>query len=131
MATEESKSILAVEDNFETQVLIRHMLKKHYAIETASDGDTALNKIQEQEFDLILMDINLGRGKTGEEVLQAARKIDNGKSVPVIALTAYALQGDRERFLEKGFDNYLSKPFTKEQLMLVVGKYLPLPSESA
>lgn len=129
MASEEAKSILAVEDNFETQVLIRHMLKKHYNIETASDGDAAIAKVKEQTFDLILMDINLGRGRTGEEVLRDVRQMDNGKDTPVVALTAYALQGDRERFIEKGFNNYLSKPFTKDQLMLVIGKYLPVPND--
>ena len=62
------------------------------------------------------MDINLGTQETGVDVLHRIRERAAYRTTPVIAVTAYALPGDRERFLEEGFDDYIGKPFTRQQL---------------
>jgi CheY-like chemotaxis protein len=78
--------------------------------------DEAVDIAQEASFDIYLLDINLGERRTGVELLQLLRAL-NGQYVPALALTAYALPGDKERFLEAGFDGYLSKPFTRAMLI--------------
>jgi CheY-like chemotaxis protein len=64
-----------------------------------------------------VLDINLGGKETGADVLRIARTLEGYADVYAIALTAYALPGDRERLLESGFDEYISKPFTRQSLM--------------
>jgi CheY-like chemotaxis protein len=105
--------ILVAEDSPMNQLFTREILKEQgHEVVLASDGREALQALAEGGFNLVLMDIrmpNLG----GEEALQVIRQeppagVD--PSVPVIALTAHSMQGDRERLLEQGFDAYLSKP---------------------
>jgi len=68
-------------------------------------------------YDVVLVDINLGKGKSGEDVLHAVKTLPGYERTPVIAVTAYAMPGDRERFFAEGFDNYVSKPFSKQRLL--------------
>jgi len=63
-----------------------------------------------------MLDINLGIGMDGLQLLQEIRKIDYYKNIPVIAVTAYAADSDKKEFLTKGFDKYISKPFTQAEL---------------
>ena len=109
--------ILLVEDNADTRFLIESLLEDSFSIRTAADAETALQLVSDQTFDLVLMDINLGSGPTGEDVAGKIRSMKRFAEVPVVAVTAYALPGDREAILEKGFDAYLSKPFTGEELL--------------
>ena len=71
-------------------------------------------------FDGILLDINLGTMDTGEDVMRRLRLLPPYADRPIIAFTAYALPGDRERFLSGGFDGYFAKPFTRDTLMQTV-----------
>ena len=73
----------------------------------------------------MLTDINLGGMRTGEDVLQDLRRMPEYAEVPVVAVTAYVMPEDRARFLEAGFDAYLGKPFTEEQLRDVLLEALP------
>lgn len=116
----ESQEVLVVEDNRETQLLLRHLLATRFSVTVATDAATALEEVRGNSYMLILMDINLGDDQDGVDIFQEVRTIDRYETVPVIALTAYALPGDRERFVKTGFDGYLSKPFTKKQLMEAV-----------
>ena len=68
------------------------------------------------------MDINLRKGPDGIEAMQSIREISEYKNTQIIAVTAYAMNNDKEEFLEKGFDNYLAKPFRKAQLMEILKK---------
>jgi CheY-like chemotaxis protein len=110
-------TILAVEDNTDTLTLLRYMLTKVYRPLLASDKDEALALAGEHTIDLFLLDINLGQEYTGIGLMQQLRDDPRHADAPMLALTAYAMPGDRERFMEMGFDGYVSKPFTKEALL--------------
>lgn len=117
--------ILLVEDNRETAYLILHLLLDICDVTLASTSSEAIKKAQLKQFDVVLLDINLGEGENGVDVLKKLRKLDGYEETPVIAVTAYALPGDRERFLEAGFNGYLSKPFTVETLHTLISELLP------
>lgn len=110
------KRILAVEDNADTCTLLMHLLQKEYAIESVSSAEEAIEKAGEQQYDLFLVDINLGKGISGDQLIHLIRKMPQYEHVPMIAVTAYAMPGDRDRFLAEGFDAYVSKPFTRQYL---------------
>ena len=112
--------ILLVEDNDENKDVTTLILKNHFIIDSALDGQSALEQARENEYSVILMDINLGRGMDGSEVKDAIRQMPNYEDVPVIAITAYAMRGDRDKYLLEGFDDYLAKPFSKEELVEVI-----------
>jgi CheY-like chemotaxis protein len=116
--------ILVVEDNVDTQILLRYFLQALYKLDIASKIDEALQFTTQQSFDLLLVDIHLGEERTGIDLLNMIRQNDNYESVPIIALTAYAMPGDRNRFLNMGFDGYVSKPFTQKQLLEAIAQLL-------
>lgn len=119
--------ILTVEDNDINAMLMDRLLEElTFPIEhvIAENGQEALEKTTSQAYDLILMDINLGDGlMDGVEVMQTLRESEGYKSVPIFAVTCYALPGDKERFLEQGFDEYISKPIDHEVLLGKIGEY--------
>ncbi|MCL4551051.1 MAG: response regulator, partial [Bacteroidetes bacterium] len=86
-------------------------------LDSAENAETALRKVSQEKFDLILMDINLRHGMDGIELTQAIREIPRYKKVPVVAVTAYAKSEDKEEFLSKGFSHYISKPFAPAELI--------------
>lgn len=116
MSLSENPRILAVEDNSETQLLLEHLLKGSYDVEVVPGVDDALEAVDATAFDVLLLDINLSEDQTGTDLLHLIRERDGMAQVPAVALTAYAMPGDREDFLEKGFDEYVSKPFTRDDL---------------
>ncbi|MEX2640597.1 MAG: ATP-binding protein [Balneolales bacterium] len=112
--------ILLVEDNDENKDVTKLILKNHYNIDSALDGESAIEKVKEEQYSAILMDINLGRGLTGTEVKSYIKQLPGYEGVPIIAITAYAMRGDRLKYLQEGFDSYLAKPFSKEDLIEVI-----------
>jgi CheY-like chemotaxis protein len=116
MVTTDAPRILAVEDNSETQLLLQHLLEPAYQIEVTGGIETALEVAEDEHFDVLLLDINLSEERTGTDLLHLLRDRRDLGGVPAIALTAYAMPGDRESFLDKGFDRYVSKPFTRSDL---------------
>lgn len=116
MSATEKPRILAVEDNSETQLLLKHLLKDSFEVVVVEGVDDALNAVDDHSFDAMLLDINLSEQRTGTDLLHLLRKREDVADVPAIALTAYAMPGDREDFLESGFDQYVSKPFTRADL---------------
>jgi len=116
MSSSEKPRILAVEDNSETQLLLEHLLKKSFKVTVVEGVDDALNAVDETAFDAFLLDINLSEQRTGTDLLHLLQERDDMGDVPAIALTAYAMPGDREDFLDAGFDQYVSKPFTRDDL---------------
>jgi len=112
--------LLIVEDNPEMQKLLHYFLSTRWEVFAAFDLQTALELATDQRFEAVLMDINLGEGTTGLDGLRAIRQTTPNASTPVVAVTAYALPGDRERFLSDGFDGYIAKPFARQQLEDVI-----------
>ncbi|MDP2036469.1 MAG: response regulator [Ignavibacteria bacterium] len=119
------KKILVVEDDEISRDVLILFLKNHFEIEEARNGQTALEKADSNQYDLILMDVNLGRGMTGLDITKNLKQRPNYANVPIIAITAFAMKGDKEEFLQAGFDHYLAKPFTREELRATIKKYLP------
>jgi CheY-like chemotaxis protein len=116
--------VLVLEDNQDARRLLEKFLEGGYDVELAGEEIIALKKAREQLFDVVLMDINLGGGRTGVDALRALRHLSGYEQVPVVALTAYAVTGDRERFLSHGFNGYLGKPLTKQELYDVIANVL-------
>jgi CheY-like chemotaxis protein len=113
-----------VEDNSSNRFLIKQCLANYVKIYEAEDGISGVTLAIKEHFDLILIDINLGPGINGIETLHQIRQIPGYHSVPIVAVTAFAMHKDKERFLESGFDDYLAKPFTKEELRAFIGKLI-------
>ena len=110
-------NILLVENEVVSAELIRLYLRNIYSVDIAKDGFEALIKVKSNKYDVILMDINLGEGITGLEATKKIRKIENYRHTPIIAVTAFAMEGDREEFLQAGCTHYISKPFEKKDLI--------------
>ena len=111
------KKILIVEDDEISRKATSYHLRKYFQVDIAMNANEAIDLFSKNDYHLILMDINLGIGKNGIEVMKEIRKTDKGKTIPVIAITAYANFGDRESFLSAGFDNYISKPYQPDDLL--------------
>ena len=114
-------SVLVAEDNPVNQLFLKRTLEKlGHSPSCVADGRQALETLRSASFDCVLMDIQMPR-MDGTEATRRIRE-DLGLSVPVIALTAHAIQGDREKFLDQGFDEYLAKPLAIEELERVLAK---------
>ena len=118
-------TVLLVEDHPVNRLLARSLLERGgFRVEEAEDGPAAIARFRAARPDLVLMDIQLP-GMSGFDALRALRALEKpGEHVPVIALTAHALSGDRERCLEAGMDGYLSKPYTREGLAAEIARVL-------
>jgi two-component system, cell cycle response regulator DivK len=115
--------VLIVEDNEKNMKLVRDILQAiGYSPLEASSGEAALVLAAESAPALVLMDIQLP-DLDGAEALQRLRSDERTAEIPVLALTAQAMQGDRERFLAAGFDGYLSKPVDVDELIETVRRY--------
>jgi signal transduction histidine kinase/CheY-like chemotaxis protein len=111
--------ILLAEDNLVNRTLAVRLLEKHgHVVEVATDGREALRKYEAGRFDLILMDVQMPE-IDGFEATASIRKLEKttGAHVAIMAMTAHALTGDRERCLAAGMDGYISKPFRVEELL--------------
>ncbi len=113
--------ILLIEDNLLNQkVVIFYLQKLNYNITTADDGNDAIEIVNKETFDLILMDIMLP-GKNGYEITREIRKLEKENNienpVPIIALTANTYDNDRDKCLAAGMNEYLEKPFNSQQLI--------------
>jgi CheY-like chemotaxis protein len=116
-------NILVVEDDNVNQMVMTRMLKeKGYTVDVANNGKEALELHDKKEYDLILMDIQMP-GIDGLETTKRIREREGEeKYTKIVALTAYALHGDRERFLNLGMDEYLPKPIRMEELFRMIEK---------
>ena len=123
-------SILYVEDNPQNMRLVRKMLRiGGYDMIEAVNGITGVAVAVREKPDLILMDINLPDIDGLEATVRIKERTDL-RHIPIIALTANAMHGDRERFIEAGCDGYLAKPVTKNELLNTVAYFLNLTQES-
>ena len=117
-----SLHILLAEDNAINQKLAITLLEKQgHTVSTALNGEEALEALARQSFDLILMDVEMP-GMDGLEATQAIRQAERDEHLPIIALTAHAMKGDRERFLDAGMDDYVSKPIRPSELFQAIDR---------
>lgn len=120
---ENGTRILFVEDNdltLEVVPLLIREAESSYTVDTAPTADAAIEQAVAHQYDLLLIDINLGSDRTGVDVMQTLRERPDYAQTPMIACTAYAMPGDKERFLERGFDAYVPKPFKRDDLLDVM-----------
>ena len=111
------KKIAVVEDNPDNRLLVQVILESLYAVVEYEDGFAALAGLPHDLPDLVLLDVSLP-GMDGTEVVRRIRADAKLCRLPVIALTAHAMTGDREKFLAAGFDGYVTKPIVDENLLL-------------
>lgn len=109
--------IAVVEDNPDNRMLVEAILEDQYEISEYETGLEAVEGLPDNVPDLVLLDISLP-GMDGTEVLQWIRAQDEFLDLPVIALTAHAMSGDREKYLDMGFNDYLTKPIIDEDLLM-------------
>lgn len=118
------KKILYVEDDDLAKDIVLRVLSKKYNVELANNAKEAMVKVSNNNYDLLLIDINLGREKDGLELMQEIKILPKFKKTPMIAVTAYASDDDRDEFLSKGFTHYISKPFSINDLKKLVSEVL-------
>ena len=119
-----SKRILYIEDNPENRMLMRRVLvAEGYLMEEAVDGQSGMEKAAESPPDLILMDINLPE-IDGYEVTARLKQLPNMQGVPIIAVTANVMKGDREKTLAAGCDGYIQKPIDIDLLPSQIESFL-------
>ena len=116
--------ILVIEDNEQNMYLVSFILEKHdFKVIQAWRGDTGIQLALETKPDLILLDIQLP-SMDGYTVARELRKLESMKNTPIIAVTSYAMPGDREQALEAGCTGYIEKPINPETFMNEVREYL-------
>jgi len=116
--TGRKQRILLAEDNVVNQFLARKLLEKHgYHVTVADNGQRVLSTLAAEPFDIVLMDVQMPE-MTGLEATSIIRQREQltGGHVPIIAMTAHAMKGDRERCLAVGMDGYVSKPIRPQEL---------------
>jgi CheY-like chemotaxis protein len=118
-------SILIAEDNSINMKLLSVMLMKTgVTVISAVNGEDAINQFRNNKVDLIFMDVHMPE-KDGFQATREIRKLENpDHRIPIIALTAIAMPGDRDKCIEAGMDDYLAKPFRKDDLFAIIKKYL-------
>ena len=124
-----SDEILLIEDDEPTANIIRIYLSETCKTDWAKDGKKAIEMAATKQYSMILVDINLGIGMDGIETISKIKKLFGYNSIPIVAVTAYALHGDREKFLKQGCTHYIAKPFDKNDIVLLVNKILSSKSK--
>jgi len=118
------EKILIVEDNPQNMRLVEMTLKaKGYTLLKATDGEEAMDIATRERPDIIIMDIQLPK-MSGLEVTRRLRQLPALSHIPIIALTAYAMRGDKEKFINAGCNAYLSKPINTRELPKVLAEML-------
>jgi CheY-like chemotaxis protein len=121
-------NVLVAEDNLVNQRLVRELLtRKNYKVTIVENGLKIFDLLETVKFDVILMDIQMPI-MDGLEATSIIREIEKGtgKHIPIIGITAYAVQADRDKCLSVGMDDYMSKPFVKEEFYKMIEKYVNL-----
>ncbi|MFB6278538.1 MAG: HDOD domain-containing protein [Salinibacter sp.] len=129
-ADAEPPHLLVLEDNEVTQTLLERILQDDYRIDLAARADEAIQKARENEYDAFILDINLKGRRTGVEVLHSVQEMERYASAPVVACTAYSIDKHQKQFLQAGFDEVVTKPVTKRELVGTIEHELETQSSS-
>ena len=120
-------SVLLVDDVEANRILARHLMEqKGWHVCEAVNGQEALDRITEKKYDVVLMDVEMPvmNGIEATKQLRRQEAANGGSHLPVIAMTAHALQGDRERMLASGMDDYVSKPLILDEFFKAIDRQL-------
>jgi two-component system, cell cycle response regulator DivK len=118
------EKVLIIEDNDRNRKLVKIILEANkYEVIEAETGEEALKYLQNNKPDVILLDIQLPN-MSGITLAKMLKSSEETKNIPIIAVTAYAMKGDKERMLEAGCDAYVSKPIDTRQLPLMVAEMI-------
>ncbi len=124
-----AQTILVVDDNEANLRLMNAVLKtRGYHLLEAMSGEAALEMLTSEQPALVLMDVQMP-GLSGIDVARTIRAMPARADVPLIAITAMAMKGDREEILAAGFNDYLAKPYKMAELLALVGRWLPTEDE--
>ena len=118
-----SSAILIVEDNPDNLTTVSAILRQTYPLLTAADGEAGLRMALEERPSLILLDMSLPK-MDGFEVLKALKENTEMMHIPVIAMTAHAMKGDRERMMDAGCDDYIPKPLDPNEVLSKISQWL-------
>jgi len=113
----QKKKLLIVEDDEDSQKFLALFLKRSFELEMSNSAETFYEKIENNEFDLILMDVSLRGEKDGLQLTREIKQIDKYKDIPIVALTAHAYQRDRTEAYKAGVNFFLTKPVKNELLL--------------
>ena len=121
-------SVLIVEDNLINQKMAVRMLEKMgYHVDVAANGLEAMKRVKQSAYDLIFMDCQMPEMDGYEATAEIRRHERDSQHTPIIAMTAHTMQGDREKCLRAGMDDYIAKPIKKESLTGIIQKWAPQP----
>ncbi|MCU7490305.1 MAG: PAS domain S-box protein [Ignavibacteria bacterium] len=115
---------LYVEDQVDSQILFRVQMKDLKHVDAVASFEAALPLLEENKYDFIVMDINLQGEYNGLDALRIIRRLPGYRNVPVIAVTAYILAGDKEKFIAAGFNGFISKPVMRDKVMETLEKII-------
>lgn len=119
-----SKKVLVIEDNEQNLYLITFILEKHgYQVFAAHDGQSGIDLVNQVSPDLILLDIQLP-GMNGYQVAEKLREMYGDQKIPIIAVTSYAMVGDKEKALAAGCTGYVTKPINPETIIPYIESFL-------
>ena len=125
-----STRILVVDDNeVNVELLVAVFASEHYVVSTATDGFEALAKIAAENPDIVLLDVMMP-GLDGLDTMRIIRQLDGYRSLPIIAVTAKAMMGDRDKCLEAGATDYVAKPVNIDVLLATLWRTLPHDEQS-
>jgi signal transduction histidine kinase/ActR/RegA family two-component response regulator len=124
--------ILVAEDNAVNQLVMKRLLhKRGHRVTFVSDGRSAVAAVFRERFDVVFMDVQMPELDGLEATRQIRQAKTDGRRVPIVALTAHAMQGDKQRCLEAGMDDYLTKPINPDELDRLLGIHAAAPLEAA
>ena len=115
-------AVLYVEDDDISREVVILFLKNSFEIDTAPDSQEAIKKLGIKKYSSVLLDINLGKGLSGLDLVKRIKKMQGHRNVPIIAVTAYALREDEKKIMASGCTHYITKPFTKTSLLNLINK---------
>jgi CheY-like chemotaxis protein len=133
----DDRRVLVVEDDEKNQIVFSVLLKRMgLEFDIAMNGKQAIDAVRNKTYSIILMDVRMPQ-IDGIEATKTIRSLGsvNGKQIPIVAVTAQAMEGDRERCIWAGMSDYLAKPFTREELEHTIAKWIgeiqPSPEEAS
>ncbi len=120
----EKLKVMLVENDVSNAAVVKLILQNKYFVEVAQTGESALKLIKIKDYDIFLMDINLGEGMDGLMLTKMIRNMPKYSQTPIIAITAYAMESDKDECINAGCSDYITKPFTKEMLLNIISQFI-------